>query len=64
MFRLNPDPQSDELIRSDRRDDRFQTVVPTSRAALAYANLADWQREIIRNHYELIDGRVAFDLRK
>src|SRR6185295_1859695 len=64
MFRLNPDPQADELIRPDRRDNRFQTVVPTSRAALAYANRSERQREVIRNHDELIDRRLALNLRE
>src|ERR1041384_3409446 len=55
VFRLNSNTHSDELVRADRRDDRLQPVVPTCRTTLAYANLAEWQREIIGNHDELLD---------
>ena len=64
MFRQNSDTQSDELIRSDRRDDRLQTIVPASGAAFADAYRAKRQREIIRNHDELLDRRLALDLRE
>src|SRR5205085_10897932 len=39
-----------ERVSSQRRDDRFQTVVPAGAAALPQSNRAKWQSEIIANH--------------
>src|SRR5690349_15596900 len=66
MLGLNPDAQLNELFRAERGDDRLQTVMTTSRAAFANANLAHRQSEVIGNHDQLLcrllQWRIAFEL--
>src|SRR5689334_6986496 len=66
MLGLNPDTQPNELFRTERGDDRLQTVMTTGRAAFANANLAHGQSEVVGNHYQLLyrllEWRLAFEL--
>src|SRR6266550_1849154 len=50
MLWLNSDPQANELVSPQRRDDRFQTVVPASAAARAQTNRAKGQSQIVADY--------------
>ena len=64
MFRLNPDSQSHKFVRTDRGDDRLQAVVSACRTAFANANLSERQSQVVGNHHELLDWRLAVEFRQ
>src|SRR5688500_13505412 len=54
----DPDAQAAELLRAQLDDDRAQAVVPAVAARLAETQLAERQREVVRDDEEVSQGSV------
>src|SRR6267143_449773 len=64
MFGLNANPQPNKFICTYRCDNRLKPVMASCRSAFANPDLSQWQGQIVRYHYQLVTGLIAFEDRR